>query len=107
MSVEDLKAYGKLCTANKEVMAAAKEAGLDNIDGQIEVASKNGLTFTQADLDALSKEVGAGSSELSEDDLENVAGGFVTALAAAVVGAAAGVVSAGSAVTSTTQGSGW
>ena len=107
MSVEDLKAYGKLCTTNEGVMAAAKEAGVDNIDGQIEIASKNGLTFTQADLEALSQEVGAGSSELSEDDLENVAGGFVTALAAAVVGASAGVVSAGAAVSSTTTGSGF
>lgn len=107
MSVEDLKAYGKLCTENEAVMASAKEAGLEDIDGQIAIAAQNGLTFTQADLEALGKEVGSGNAELSEDDLENVAGGFVTALAAAVAGAAVGVATASTAVTSSTSGSGW
>jgi predicted ribosomally synthesized peptide with nif11-like leader len=107
MSLEDLKAYSVLCIEDEGVMAKAKEAGVVNIDAQIALAAENGLNFTHGDLDSLSKEVGAGSSELSEDDLENVAGGFVTALAAAVVGASAGVVSAGAGVASTTSGSGW
>jgi predicted ribosomally synthesized peptide with nif11-like leader len=101
MSLEDLKAYSVLCIEDEGVMAKAKEAGVVNIDAQIALAAENGLNFTHGDLDSLSKEVGAGSSELSEDDLENVAGGFVS------VGASAGVVSAGAGVASTTSGSGW
>jgi predicted ribosomally synthesized peptide with nif11-like leader len=101
MSLEDLKAYSVLCIEDEGVMAKAKEAGVVNIDAQIALAAENGLNFTHGDLDSLSKEVGAGSSELSEDDLENVAGGFVSVVATA------GVVSAGAGVASTTSGSGW
>jgi predicted ribosomally synthesized peptide with nif11-like leader len=106
MSVEDLKKYGKMCAEDDKLRAEAKKIGIDNIDGQIAHAKSLGLDFSAEDLQALSKEMG-GEGELSEEDLEAVSGGFVTALAAAVVGAAAGVVGAGAAVTSTTGGSGW
>ena len=77
---------------------------------QRELAKELGFSFTAGDMvDHFSDSIGD-SSELSEGDLSSVAGGTVTASAAAVAGgvaAAAGVVSAGAAVTSTTQGSGW
>ena len=107
MSVEDLKKYSQMCVQDDALKAKAKDIGLENIDGQIEQAKTLGLNFSMEDLDTLAKEVGAGEAELSDDDLESVAGGFVTALAAAVVGASAGVVSAGAAVASTTSGGGW
>jgi lactobin A/cerein 7B family class IIb bacteriocin len=61
-----------------------------------------GLDWQMEDLVEFSKELQA-DGELSEEDLENVAGGVVTA----TVGVAAGVVGAGAAVASTTTGSGW
>ena len=106
MSVEALKAYGKKCIEDEELRKKAKAVGVENIPGQVELAKSHGFDFTPEDLQSLAKEVGV-EGELSEDELESVAGGFVTALAAAVVGASAGVVSAGAAVASTTAGSGW
>ena len=110
MSVEDLKSYGKLCVEDEAVKAKAKEIGLDNIDGQIEHAKSLGLTFSADDLQALAKE-SASLGELSDEDLESVAGGFVTTtgalVASAVVAAGAAVVGTATAVTSTTSGDGW
>ena len=57
-------------------------------------------------MDQLSDSIGE-SSELSENDLDSVAGGTVSATAASVVGAAVGVGAAVTGVTSTTSGSGW
>ena len=107
MSVEDLKKYSQMCVQDDALKVKAKDIGLENIDGQIEQAKTLGLNFTKEDLEVLAKEVGAGEAELSDDDLESVAGGFVTALAAAVVGAAVGVGTAATSVTSTTAGGGW
>ena len=53
------------------------------------------------DIQELAKEVAPAEGELSEEDLESVAGGFIT------VSVAAAVVGAGAAVASTTSGSGW
>src|SRR3546814_5835596 len=105
MSVADLKSYGRMCAENDAVRAKAKEIGLENIDGQIEHDESLGLHFSQGDMEALAKEV-QGEGELSEEDLAQVSGGIVAAVAASV-GAAAAVVSAGAAVASTTGGSGW
>lgn len=110
MSIEDLKEYGRRAAEDPELRAKAKEIGLENIEGQIAQAKTLGLEFTAADMEALGNEV---AGELSEDQLELVAGGAVTttvaavAAGAAVVGAAAAVVGAAAAVTSTTQGKGW
>ena len=112
MSVEDLKKYGKMCADDPDVRKKAKEIGMEDVDGQITYAKQLGLTFTKEDLEALAKEAGLSKKdELSEEDLEKVAGGFVSTTAllvgSAVVGAAAGVVAAGAAVTSTTSNNGW
>lgn len=110
MSLEDLKKYGKLCVEDPVVKAKAKEIGLENIEGQIEHAKSLGLNFTGDDLVALSKET-AVQGELSDEDLESVAGGFVTTtgalVASAVVAAGAAVVGAGAAATSASSGDGW
>jgi predicted ribosomally synthesized peptide with nif11-like leader len=98
MSLEDLKAYSVLCMEDEGVMAKAKEANCLDIDAQIVLAAENGLTFTHGDVDSLAKEIGAGSTELSEDDLENVAGGVgaLAGLTAAAAGASAAVAVASS-----------
>ena len=44
-----------------------------------ELASRNGLRFTEAELDAAAKELGDQSTaELSDDELDSVAGGLGT-----------------------------
>lgn len=110
MSVEDLKKYGQMCAEDDTVRSEAKKIGIDDIDGQIAHAKTLGLDFDNDDLQSLAREMQT-EGELSEDDLEAVAGGVVTTTAAvvgsAVVGAAAGVVGASAAVTSSTGGSGW
>ncbi len=98
MSVEDLKKYGQMCAENEEVRDKAKEIGMEDVEGQIAHAKSLGLTFSQSDLEALAQEAGVGQSdELSEEDLEKVAGGVVTttvAAFAACVSAAAAAATA-------------
>jgi predicted ribosomally synthesized peptide with nif11-like leader len=109
MSLENLKEYGRRAATDDTVKARAKAIGLQDMSRHMEYASSLGLDFDQDDVNALAKEA-QGSEELSEDQLETVAGGIVSATAAVVagvVGAAAGVVGAGAAVTSTTTGRGW
>lgn len=107
MSVENLKEYGRRARENDEVRAKAKELGMGNLEGQMEHARSLGLDFTQADLDALASEVGSSEDALSEEQLESVAGGLVSATAMGVAALAVAVVGAGAAVTSTTQAGGW
>jgi predicted ribosomally synthesized peptide with nif11-like leader len=104
MSVENLKEYGKKVAHDPDLLAKAQEVGLENIEGQMVLAKSLNLEFSMDDMEALGREV---SSEMTEDQLELVAGGVVTTTGLAVVGAAAAVVAAGAAVTLTTQGKGW
>ncbi len=94
MSIEDFKKYGQMIAQDEKVRARAKEIGVGNVDGQIQYAQTLGLHFTQDDLRQAVKESGASSKELSEEQLEQVAGGAITSTAA-VVGAVAGMVAAG------------
>ncbi|MDR1378383.1 MAG: Blp family class II bacteriocin, partial [Synergistaceae bacterium] len=76
---------------NEEVRKKAKEIGIGDLDGQITYAKTLGLEFSKEDAEALTKEVGVDKKdELSEEELEKVAGGIVTSTAALVVGAAVG-----------------
>ena len=107
MSVEDLKKYGKLAAEDPNVRAEAKKIGLHNVKGQAAYAKTLGLHFDENDMATLAKQVEP-KGELTEKELSSVAGGLVTAVAAAVVGvAAAGVAAAGAAAVSTTTSGGW
>ena len=106
MSVENIKEYARRCAADPDLRAKAKAIGMTNLDGQIVNAKSLGLDWTKEDFAGFTKEMQA-EGELSEEDLENVAGGIVTSTAAAVVGAAAAVVGAATAVTTTTAAGGW
>ena len=92
MSIEDFKKFGQLCAEDEAIREKVKQIGIDNVDGWIEY-SKNelGLNFDKGDMQALSKEVGP-TDELSEEQLEQVAGGVVTTTAIVVAGAAASAV---------------
>ncbi len=94
MSVSDFKKYGQLIAEDEKVRAKAKEIGINDVPAQIAYAKTLGLEFTPEDVTALVKESGLMNKELSEEQLEKVAGGFVT-ITAALVGAVAGVVAAG------------
>jgi predicted ribosomally synthesized peptide with nif11-like leader len=113
MSVENFKKYGKRCAEDPKVRERAKKIGMGDIKGQIAYAKELGLEFTIDDMNALAQEAGISKAELSEEQLEQVAGGAVTSTAAVVgavigvVAAATGVVSAGAAVTSASTARGW
>ena len=93
MSVENFKKFGQLCAEDPKIREKVKEIGVENIDGWI-AYSKNelGLEFTKEDMQTLADEVGP-VDELSEEQLEQVAGGFVTSTAASVIRVIAGGVS--------------
>ncbi len=92
MSVEDFKKYGQMIAQDEKVRAKAKEIGIENVAGQIQYAKTLGLEFTQDDLAKAVRETGASSKELSEEQLEQVAGGAISSTA--VVGAVIGCVGA-------------
>jgi predicted ribosomally synthesized peptide with nif11-like leader len=98
VGIENLKKYGRMCEENEEIRKKAKKIGLQDIDGQIAYAKTLGLEFSKEDCEALAKEAGlAKRDELSEEDLQKVAGGVITTtLALAALGGAV-VVGAGSA----------
>jgi predicted ribosomally synthesized peptide with nif11-like leader len=76
MSVENVRKYGQLCAENEEVRKKAKEIGIKDLNGQIAYAKTLGLEFSREDIEALVKETGLdGQNELSDEDLEKVAGG--------------------------------
>ena len=101
MSIEALKDYSKRVMEDPEVKVEAKKLGIGDLAGQIDYAKGLGYSFSMEDIQELAKEVAPAEGELSEEDLESVAGGFIT------VSAAAAVVGAGAAVASSTSGGGW
>ena len=121
MSVENLKEYARRCAEEPELRARAKALGISDVEGHIQEAGSLGLHWTMDDMVALRKELVDAEGELedlSEDELEQIAGGAVTAtvaVAAAIIvgvavvgvgaGAAAGAVAGGSA--SAAAGGGW
>jgi predicted ribosomally synthesized peptide with nif11-like leader len=90
MSVADLKKYGQMCQEDLTVRQRAKEIGLTNLDGQIAYGKELGLEFNKDDVQAFADEAGITKGELSEEQLEQVAGGCAT-LTMAAVGVVAGV----------------
>jgi len=108
MSVENLKEYARRCATDPELRAKAKEIGATDLDGQIAHAASMGLNWSKEDMVAFQEEM-QGDGELSEEDLDKVAGGVVTTTvgaAVAVVGVVA-VASSTATATATTSGSGW
>ena len=90
MSIENLKKFGKLCAEDKTVKARAKEIGMDNPEGLIAYAKDElDLEFDQEDMKALAKESGSSRDELSEEDLEKIAGGTWSVTADAGIGVVA------------------
>ena len=105
MSIENLREYTRRCATDSELRETAKTIGMMDLQGHMGYAESLGLQWTMEDMDALSKEVTGqsddGLEDLSEDDLELVAGGAVSVtslVVAATVAAVAGGVAGASAV---------
>ena len=104
MSSSDVKAFFEKVNSDPALVAKAKAVGTSDYDKVLAFAKELGFSFTQKDLLAHLADSLGDSSELSEGDLDSVAGGTVSATA---VGAAIAVGTAATAVTASTSGSGW
>ena len=107
MSKEDVKRFIVLVGGDDELAEKVKAAGTD-VGEVIRLGKENGLEFTAEDMKALHDETAKSGVELSDEDLEKVAGGFVTSTAVlvvgSVVGAAAAVATAAVSVVSAAKG---
>ncbi len=77
MSIEDVKKYGQMIAERPEVRARAKEIGLNDVPGQIAYAKTLGFEFTKEDMANAAKEAGLSTPELSDEQLQKIAGGLV------------------------------
>lgn len=83
MSQSELERFVADVKANKELQDALKEAGPD-VDAIVKYASGKGYDFTADELKAYAQ---TKKGELSEEELEKVAGGVVAGAVEVVVGA--------------------
>lgn len=102
MSMQNLKEYASRCAAEPELREKAKAIGMEDIEEHIRLSSSMGLDWDYSDMQAFRKEIVDASEnleDLSEEELEQVAGGLfsVTLVASLAAGAAVGTV-AGAAV---------
>ena len=105
MSVENLKEYARRCATEPELRVKAKEFGFENMDGHMRQARSLDLQWTPSDFVAFRKEVidaEGDLADLGEEELEQIAGGVVSATAAIAVGAAIAVVTGGVVAAATT-----
>lgn len=83
MSAEALAKFGKKVLEDPELKNKIKQAGLENLEGIIAIAKQNGFDIEKEDFIAAAKEFNS-SDELSDDDLQKVAGGNAAAVGAVV-----------------------
>ncbi len=97
MSVENLKEYATRCATEPELRKAANEIGLENLDKHISLSESLGLSWDRDDMVAFRRELVDSDDleDLTEEDLEMVAGGICTTTAVVVGGVVAGAVGAG------------
>ena len=112
MSVENLKEYARRCAEEPELRAKARAIGTEDMEKHQRHAASLGLDWTIDDMAAFRKEMIEAADDLgdlSEEDLEQVAGGFVTttvAVAVAVSAAVAGAIIVGVGVVGTAAAGG-
>ena len=75
MSRENLKGFFEAIGKDPSLAGKVKEAGTD-ADALIKLAKENGYKITAKDLEAAADEMGMVGEELSDEQLEQVAGGF-------------------------------
>lgn len=84
MSKEAIKKFQEEAKSNKDLQDKIIEAGSD-LDQIVSIAGNAGFDFTKEELVQLSEEA---KSQLSDDDLDKVAGGSGKATAVTVTGCA-------------------
>lgn len=113
MSIENIKEYARRCASEPELREKAAAIG-DDFPAHMRLAGSLGLPWTMADATAFRREMVDASdeiSDLSEDDLEEIAGGFVSSTAviagisSSVTSISAAMASAGAGGTVTGQNS--
>jgi hypothetical protein len=100
MSVENLKEYARRCAKDPELRAVARDIGMADMDEHMRHAEGLGLDWNRSDLVAFRKELideDEDLADLSEEELEEIAGGGITTTAAVAVGVGVGVVAGGAA----------
>ena len=88
MSVENLKEYARRCAVDPELRTAAKDIGMGNMDEHMRQAESIGLAWDRSDLVEFQKEMTGTEGDLediSEEELDQVAGGVITTTAAVAV----------------------
>ena len=98
MSVENLKEYARRCAVDPELRTAAKDIGMGNMDEHMRQAESIGLAWDRSDLVEFQKEMTGTEGDLediSEEELDQVAGGVITTTAAVAVGVGVGLVAGG------------
>lgn len=105
MSVENLKEYARRCATEPELLATARTIGMMDIEEHVRHAGSLGLDWTRDDLVAFRKELTGDElddlADLTEEELQRVAGGAVTVTLAVSLAAGA---AAGAAVTAAVVG---
>ena len=96
MSLANLKEYVRRCTDEPELRTKAKAIGMQDIGKHIRHSESLGLSWTKRDMVSFRDElmdVDDDLADLSEEELEQVAGGIfsVTIVGALAVGAGVGV----------------
>ena len=104
MSVEHLKEYVRRCATEPELREKAKALGMADVEQHIRHSESLGLTWSTDDMAAFRKEMieaEEGLEDLSEEELEQVAGGVLTATlgVSVMVGVGVGATVAGVATT--------
>lgn len=108
MSTAAFKEFAVKVMEDEELKAKAKEIGMENVDGIIALAKENGYDVSMDDLIEMAKELQP-QEELSDDDLDKVAGGFIelVTLSILAVSAAIAVVTGATAVSQAASGKFW
>ena len=122
MSLENLKEYARRCATEPELRAKAKAIGIEDMEQHMRHAEILGLDWTMDDMATFRKEVlddPDNLQNLTEEELEQVAGGICTTTAvvlaglavggtaAALVGGAAGAALGGGAASAAGAWGGW
>ncbi|EIC21482.1 Nif11-like leader peptide family RiPP precursor [Thiorhodovibrio frisius] len=77
MSTQDLQTLMKMVEDDSAVAEKVEAIGHDNIDGLIAYARELGLSLDESDFTAMKESLLRQGQEISEEELESVAGGWL------------------------------
>ncbi|MGE4267221.1 MAG: Nif11-like leader peptide family RiPP precursor [Deferribacterales bacterium] len=93
--MKNLKNFMRFSGSNEDVKRKLAELGFGDPQAVVSYAKELGYEFSEKDLDEFSKQLLDKSEELSDEDLEKVAGGFTLVAALLVAAALAAVIALG------------